>query len=397
MQVSAACVPGRTVPAWRATLAGLGAILTGIGLARFAYTPLLPALIQAGWFAASPAAYLGAANLAGYLAGALLARRLAERFAAAPLLRGMMLLVVAAFVACAFPLSFLWYFAWRFAAGFAGGALMALAAPTVLPLVSADRRGLASGVIFTGVGLGIIASGTLVPLLLRLGLAQTWLGLGGICLLLTALTWGGWPGETPATGAAGRQGASPGPGVLVIALLLEYGLIAMGLVPHMVFLVDFVARGLGHGLAIGSAYWVLFGVGATVGPVLAGAVADRVGFRRTLRLGFVAEAAAVALPALTGSTPALALSSLVIGAFVPGVSVLVLGRVNELMPAEGRRAAWGWATTAFAVGQAVAAYGFSFLFAEGAGYGMLFLLGAAALLAGLLIDLGAGGWARWRR
>jgi predicted MFS family arabinose efflux permease len=75
----------------------------------------------------------------------------------------------------------------------------------------------------------------------------------------------------------------------------------------------------------------------------------------------------------------------------------VLGRVNELMAPEGRRTAWGWATTAFAVGQAVAAYGFSFLFAEGAGYGALFLLGAAALLAGLLIDLGAGGWAAWRR
>ncbi len=170
MPLSTACVPDRTVPTWRrATLAGLSAILVGIGLARFAYTPLLPALIQAGWFAASPAAYLGAANLAGYLAGALLARRLADRLAAAALLRGMMLLAVAAFVACAFPLSFLWYFVWRFASGFAGGALMVLAAPTVLPLVSAARRGLAGGVIFTGVGLGIIASGTLVPLLLQCG------------------------------------------------------------------------------------------------------------------------------------------------------------------------------------------------------------------------------------
>jgi predicted MFS family arabinose efflux permease len=396
MRASSSGVPDRAIPAWRATAAGFAAILVGIGLARFAYTPLLPALIHAGWFAASPAAYLGAANLAGYLAGALLARRLAERFSAAPLLRWMMLLVVAAFVACGFPLSFLWYFVWRFAAGFAGGALMAFAAPTVLPLVTAAWRGLASGIIFAAVGLGIIASGTLVPLLLRLGLAETWLGLGAISLLLTALSWGGWPVETAAAGSVPRE-RPPRPGLLTMALLLEYGLIAVGLVPHMVFLVDFVARGLGRGIAIGAAYWVLFGVGAVVGPILAGAVADRVGFRRTLRLGFVAQAVAVALPALSGSTPALALSSVAIGAFVPGVSVLVLGRVNELMPPEGRRAAWGWATTAFAVGQAVAAYGFSFLFAEGAGYGALFLLGAVALLAGLLVDLGAAGWARRRR
>ena len=45
---------------------------SGIGLARFAYTPLLPALVDGNWFSTSQAAYLGAANLAGYLAGAVL-------------------------------------------------------------------------------------------------------------------------------------------------------------------------------------------------------------------------------------------------------------------------------------------------------------------------------------
>src|SRR5690242_3783640 len=66
----------------RATLAGLAATLVGVGLARFAYTPLLPALIAAGWFPPASAAYLGAANLAGYLAGALVARTLAARIGA---------------------------------------------------------------------------------------------------------------------------------------------------------------------------------------------------------------------------------------------------------------------------------------------------------------------------
>ena len=42
------------------------------------------------------------------------------------------------------------------------------------------------------------------------------------------------------------------------------------LVPHMVFLVDFVARGLGQGIAAGSHYWVLYGLGAIVGPLLTG-------------------------------------------------------------------------------------------------------------------------------
>src|SRR6267378_190415 len=148
---------------WRATMSGFSASLVGIGLARFAYTPLLPAIVGAHWFAPSDAAYLGAANLAGYLAGALLGRPLAARLPAPILLRALMLLATAAFFACAVPVSLQWFFIWRSLSGISGGALMVLAAPIVLPHVSHRRRGVASGTIFAGVGLGIAASGTLVP------------------------------------------------------------------------------------------------------------------------------------------------------------------------------------------------------------------------------------------
>ena len=38
---------------WRYAVAGLSASLVGLGLARFSYTPLIPALINAKWFSAS--------------------------------------------------------------------------------------------------------------------------------------------------------------------------------------------------------------------------------------------------------------------------------------------------------------------------------------------------------
>ena len=150
---------------WGGTMAGFAASLVGIGLARFAYTPLLPALIGAHWFDPSKAAYLGAANLAGYLAGAIFGRSMAARTSTVFMLRAMMLLASVAFFACAWPVSFAWFFTWRFLSGTAGGALMVLAAPTVLAHVTPSRRGLVAGIIFMGVGVGIAASGTLVPLL----------------------------------------------------------------------------------------------------------------------------------------------------------------------------------------------------------------------------------------
>jgi MFS family permease len=370
------------------------ASLVGIGLARFAYTPLLPAIIGAHWFAPSAAVYLGAANLAGYLAGALLGRPLASRIPLPVLLRGLMLLATIAFFACAMPLSLGWFFVWRLLSGIAGGSLMVLAAPIVLPHVPHQRRGVASGAIFAGVGLGIAASGTLVPLLLREGLTEAWCGLGALSLFLTIVAWAGWPAGSPAPQAPPSvHGHHPRPTYLLRALYVEYALNAVGLVPHMLFLVDFVARGLGQGLDSGAQYWVLFGLGAIVGPVLSGHLADRTGFGPALRLAFFVEAVAVVLPALGTGTVGLIISSLVIGAFTPGIVPLALGRIHELLPhdAAAQKSAWSAATTGFALLQAAGAYGLTFIFTQtGGNYRLLFVIGAAAFVLTLGIDLLVG-------
>ena len=381
------------VPPLRATFAALSANLVGIGLARFGYTPLIPALIAAGWFAPSAAVYLGAANLAGYLAGALGARAIAARTGASALLRGSMLLTGASLFACALPFGFTWYFVWRFLSGSTGGVLMALAAPSVMPGIPAARRGLAGGAIFTGVGLGIAASGTLVPFLMQWGLAETWLGLGATALVLTAIAWNGWPADShmPEPQPASRATRPAAPGLR--ALYLEYALNAVGLVPHMVFLVDFIARNLGQGLHEAARYWVIFGIGALVGPLAGRHLGDRIGFRTALRLAFVAQALCVALPLIPVSSIGLAVSSFVVGAFVPGCVAITIGRTRELIPGDPARqaAAWGLCTTAFALDQAIAGYGFSFIFAHSEkAYPILFLSAAAALLLALALDFAAG-------
>jgi predicted MFS family arabinose efflux permease len=388
------------VPLWRTIFAGFCATLVGLGLARFGYTPLLPAIIDAHWFSASAATYLGAANLVGYLAGALLGGPMSARWPVRSVLRAMMLVTAASLLACAWPVDFAWFFTWRIVSGIAGGALMVLAAPVVLAHVPAQQRGVASGLIFAGVGLGIAASGTLVPLLLRQGLTATWIGLAVLALLLTVVSWQGWPTAAPAQAAAAAHATNAkaarsalASGALV-ALMASYALNAVGLVPHMIFLVDYVARGLGQGLAAGAQYWVLFGIGAIVGPVLCGHLADRAGFGPALRIAFAVQAVALALPALgLVAHGGLIVSSVIVGAFTPGIVPLVLGRVQELLAHHPslQKAAWSRATTAFAVLQASAAYGMSWLLGYSGGhYAWLFALGGSALVLGLLTDLVAG-------
>ena len=257
-------------------------MLVGIGLARFAYTPLIPALIDAQWFTA----------VAGGLSRCREPRRLPRRCAVGatdgkrafsavraarddgPGDRDLLRLGSAALVRVVLRLAL--------CLRLAGGVLMVLAAPTVLPHVPPARRGLAGGAIFTGVGLGIVASGTLVPHaagsglggdLVRPGRARPAADRAGLARLAAAIGRRRGSSRDRALGGAELR-----------ALYAEYGLNAFGLVPHMVFLVVYVAHGLGEGLAAGAQYWVLFGVGAVLGPMLAGHLADRIGFAWALRL-----------------------------------------------------------------------------------------------------------------
>ncbi|MFN4283443.1 MAG: YbfB/YjiJ family MFS transporter [Alphaproteobacteria bacterium] len=368
----------------RALFAGLCASFVGVGLARFAYTPLIPALIGAAWLTPAGAVYLGATNFAGYLLGALASQAVGRRFGIAPALRGAMLLTGASFLACTFPLSEAWLSLWRFVAGFTGALLMVLAAPGIVARLPAAKRGFASGAIFTGIGLGVAAAGILLPLLLQVGLREVWLAFGAIVLLLAGLTWNGWREAAPPSAAA----AHAAPARPLRALYVEYGLNAFGLVPHFVFFVDYIARGLGQGVEAGAGYWIVFGVGACLGPLLGGLLADRIGFRDALRAAYVLQIVAVLLPLIDSGPAALSASAFIAGAALPGVVALTMGRTQELTPDDAaRRHAWRVCTITFAVAQAAAGYLLAFVFARTGDYAILFALGGGALALCLLIDL----------
>lgn len=387
-----------TAAATRAILAGLCASLVGIGLARFAYTPLIPPLIDAHWFAPRDVVFLGAANLLGYLAGALAGRPLAARIGARRTLQAMMALASVAFFACAMPLSVAWFFAWRFLSGLAGGIIMVLAALTILPRVPAARRGVASGAVFLGLGLGIAASGTVVPLLLNEGLAATWAGLGALSLLLTLASWRWWP-HGPTSAPTVADGKAPAHAGFALKLVYgQYALQAIGLVPMMVFLVDYVARGLHMGTHTAALFWIVYGIGATAGPMLYGIAGERMGIGNATRLSMALQIGAAAALVLSHHVAILVAATFVIGTYPPGLVPLTLGRIRHTLPQDvpAQGAAWSRATTVFALFQALAGYAYSWLFAATGGdhrYPMLIGAAAFALALGADLLLARAAWA----
>ncbi len=391
----------------RLSLAGLSATLIGNGIGRFAFIALMPALIDAGWFTKGEASQLSVATLLGYVLGAWVSDWLGRRYAVATLLRWSMLLCSISFFACAFsdaPL--VWYYAWRLAAGFCGAILMVLPAPVVLPQHDAAVRGRASGIVFSGIGLGAVLSGLLVPVLIAgvgvgivwgdtvwplafRGVAGAWLGMGAVCLALTVSAWRQWPPEASqapigADGSAVAKEEIPVDARLTVWLILiAHGLNAMGYLAHTMFWVDYIVREQGRSLAMGGFMWSMFGVGAAIGPLLTGSLADKFGLKRCLIAGFALKSLAAALPWWSSSVPALFVSSILMGIFTPGIVALISAYALETVGPQLHRRAWGLATFSFSIAQA----GGGFLMATAAphldSYHPLFLASALALLGSI--------------
>ena len=77
-----------------------------MGIGRFSYTPLIPAIILDGSLSEAEAGYIGAFNLGGYLLGALAVPFLRRRYRTLPVLKAALLISLVCLVASIFPLDF---------------------------------------------------------------------------------------------------------------------------------------------------------------------------------------------------------------------------------------------------------------------------------------------------
>lgn len=370
---------------WRAW-PGLLATLNAVGLSRFAYTPLVPFLIAAGVVTEAGAAYLGAANLAGYLIGAAAAAPLAARIGLGHGIRAAFAFSILALAACIWPGGFWWYAPWRFIVGVTGAVLMVLGPSFLLAEMPAAERGRSGGVIYTGVGMGIALSSLVVPTLAGTSIAWAWAALTVGALLTAIATWPRWR-----SGIVLSRAPVPlrGLGLPALLVALAFGMDGIGFIPHMLFWVDYIARSLALGTTAGALQWLMFGIGALLGPWLGGMVGDRIGIGRALILAFLLKSASVLLPVLSGAMPVLTISSLITGALTPGIAALSAARMAELVEPGRQLRAWGFATLVFGLFQAAGAYGMAYAYDAWRSYVPLYAAGAGFEAAGALFAAAA--------
>lgn len=238
-----------------------------------------------------------------------------------------------------------------------------------------------------------------MPLLVKQGLRATWLTFAIVSVLLTLVTWNGWPEDSNEKHRPNKTIAHKGKKQqlwhrAVILLLISYACNAVGFVPHTVFWVDFISRGLHMGIEAGTRFWILLGLAAAFGPLITGFIADKLGFAKSIRLSLAVKAFGVILPLFSTAVWSLALSSICVGSLALGITSLASGRTTELVSHDKQKQVWSGMTIAFSVTHAATAYLLSYLFSVFHSYYLLFEIGAVTLLLGSILDYAASNASR---
>ena len=347
----------KTRSPWALALAmSLGA-MAGIGLARFAYALLLPAMrADLGW-TYSQAGALGAANAFGYLAGAVLTLRLVHAWGNRRIFVIGLVLTTLALLAAGSTRDHTMQSIWRALAGLgAAGTFICggvLAGTLSLTMRGEARPGLGVTVFFAGGGLGILVSGVALPLWLAAAGDSAWPGLwtamGVLALVATLLGFD----AIRFIDEPGRGGQSADwPWRNYVVILLAYLLFGLGYIAYMTFIVAWMRQ---HGAAPTevATVWALLGSATIAGPAVWGRRFRRSRGGRSMAEALTAFGIGALLPLLSTHVAALLASAVLVG----GSVFMIPSSVTLLIRHELPQAAWGRAlsvlTILFALGQVV--------------------------------------------
>jgi predicted MFS family arabinose efflux permease len=371
-------------------MAGFAAQLIGIGIGRLGYPPLIPALIGNHWFTVSQADYLTAANLTGYILGSIMAARINRSVPSVFLIKSCVLTAIFTFVLCGIPFGFPIYFVLRTIAGICGGVIVVVTAPTILKFTPESVKGVIGGIIFSGVGMGVAFTGVLIPYILRNGIPLTWFFYAVFSIVLVFSFWKSWPAGSNQEYLIKKKPNGEHRQKIwsraIILLLIAYACNAVGFVPHTVFWVDFISRGLHLGIATGTHFWILLGISAAIGPVITGYMADKIGFGKSIRISLLVKGIGVILPVLSTAAWSLALSSIFVGGLALGIASLAAGRITELVEPILQKKVWSYMTICFSITHALTAYLLSYVFSRTFSYVLIFEIGAVSLFIGSVLD-----------
>jgi MFS family permease len=376
---------------------GATALGVAVGIGRFAFTPLLPMMLQDGVIDLVHGSWLATANYLGYLLGALACMVLPRHWRSAMLIRLGLVATLLLTLGMALPLPPLWL-PLRFLAGAASAVVFVHAVGWSLARLAEMNAPEMGGAIFTGPGIGIALSGLAAMGMVAAGssAAMSWLAFGLLCAALSLLVWPAYaePGRAaPAVAGPGAakppaaRAAAVGCGPVELAIFtLAYGLAGFGYIITATFLPVIARQALAGSLWL-DLFWPILGCGAVIGSLLATRWPVRFDPRLALALGYAAQALGVVFPLLVPTTTGFAIASLLVGLPFTAISFFAMQEARRLRPQDAARC-MGLLTGVYGLGQIAGPPLTGILLAGTGDPGRGFALALATASASLVVGAG---------
>ena len=393
--------------AWPIALAGLVSLAVAMGIGRFAFTPILPMMLSDGVVDLPGASWLASANYLGYMLGALLCTlqpwlwarfRWLPALAYSTLVRAGLLATGILTLAMAWQLPGVWP-GLRFAAGITSGVVFVYTSGWCLSRLARMGVPAMGGIIYAGPGLGIIVSGLLASGMVALHwtAATGWLIFGVLAFGLSATVWhilrGGDERLAP---LSARVAASPGASRVrhshaeMTIFTLTYGLAGFGYIITATFL-PVIARAALPGSAWLDLFWPIFGLGVTLGALLATRMPPGQDFRLLLAGCYFVQAVGIATSLWSPSLAGFAIGSLLLGLPFTAITFFAMQEVRRLKPATAA-SFMGLLSATYGVGQILGPPLVTLLLHHTPNADAGFTLSLEIAASALLVGAGVYGW-----
>lgn len=369
---------------WRILLSGAAALALAMGIGRFAYTPMLPAMQAAEGFGAATAGWIAGWNYLGYLLGALAASFVAGRESR----YGVFLVSVVASVlttaAMGWTTSVAGWCALRLASGVASAGVLVISSTIVLEALARAGRPHLMGVNFAGVGIGIALSGIVVALGVgTLDWRALWLALAGVAAGLALLTL---PLTRVRAEGTSNPASAPAERFPVGLLAASYFLEGLGYVVTGTFLVAFAKQMPGIGGAA-EVLWIVVGLAGAPAALAWSRAGQRWGAPAALIAAYLVQATGIVLPVMFDSLWIALVAAVFFGSTLMGITALMVGFGGRISPNPARTI--GLLTAAFGLGQMIGPVVGGWLAERQGGFdGSLLLAAGAVVLGAVLIAAG---------
>lgn len=314
--------------------AGILSLVLTLGIARFAYTPLLPLMQQQAGLGVSAAGGLAAINYFGYFCGAVIAAMTSNMVIKDRLYR--IGLIVAVLTTGGMGLTenlWLWSVL-RFFAGLSSAAGLLLGSGLILNWLIRHEHRSELGIHFAGLGMGIAVAAFAVELMTDyFDWREQWLlfTLIGAFILVPAWAWLPPPDTSKVTRGGGAMLDQP-PGQLFMRLfMIAYFCAGVGYVVSATFIVAIVDQLSG---LEGKGAWVfmILGLAAMPACIIWDLIARKIGDINALITAFLLQILGIMLPVIDTSLTMAFIGAILFGGTFIGIVSLVLTMAGRYYP-----------------------------------------------------------------